>query len=236
MSVEIEALQKGSLNGIQNIVQLVGAQKAQLLFAKLEDVRNGKAPLERVILGEIAKQITSSLDESYFSMASFLLKSPVSREPSADTAVKYMVSPIQCGEGDTVSRVTSATGPDFLAAELNDRVNQGENCFAFYLQPLPEVSLEEKRTLVEDSRLRFETSPVQVATIRIRQQDISSMAKTKYCEDLSFNPWQAQEAHQPLGSMNRARRFAVTASSIRRHLLNKAERQEPVSVQEYKAQ
>ena len=39
-------------------------------------------------------------------------------------------------------------------------------------------------------------------------------------ENLSFNPWNSQAAHEPLGSINRGRRRANSASAVFRHARN----------------
>ena len=225
-------LQGGSQEAAAKITALITPQGAQKLLQKLGDVKQGKAPLELTIISALGAEIESSLGESYFSMAAYLLKAANGAE---DTAVKYITKPIECETSSTPATNISHEDDNFLRTDLVTRAAAGDHCFAFYLQPVPDVDLESKRTLVEDSRLRFATEPVRVATIRIPQQDIASDNKAKYCENMSFNPWQAQAEHQPLGSMNRARRFAVTASSIRRHLLNGVERKEPLSTLEYEA-
>lgn len=217
---QIAALAAGQASAVQEIVKILGPEKGPVLFAKLEEVKKGAAPLEQVIMLSLAKEIESNLKESYFSMVPYAL---------GDTAVKYATEPVACGQDVKFDQ----RDENFLSADLITRVSRTEHCFKFFLQPLPQTDLESQRTLVEDSRLRFGTEKVEVATIRIPKQDISPAAKTRYCENLSYNPWQAQPEHRPLGGMNRSRRVAVTASSIRRHLLNQAERQEPVSVKEY---
>jgi len=229
---QIAALSAGSPDAVKNIAALIGPERTGLLLKKLGEVKAGKAPLESVIINEILREVNSSLDETYFSMSTYRLKSGNSDSLSDDTAVKYIVKPLACGASD-VETSAGMKGPNFLRDDLINRVAKSDYCFSLSIQPLPSDDIERKRTLVEDSRLAFGTEPIQVGTLRIAKQDISSSEKTRYCENLSFNPWQSQEEHQPLGSMNRARRFAVTASSIRRHFINAAKRVEPKSTADY---
>ena len=89
---------------------------------------------------------------------------------------------------------------------------------------------------VEDAAVLWpdNLSPHQpIATLRIPPQDAYSPARRVYGDDvLHFNPWQCVEAHQPLGSINRIRRAAYAASTLRRHELNAVERHEPATLDE----
>jgi hypothetical protein len=49
----------------------------------------------------------------------------------------------------------------------------------------------------------------------------------EFCENLSYTPWHALPEHEPLGSINRARRAIYTAISKARHEINGARRAEP---------
>jgi hypothetical protein len=42
----------------------------------------------------------------------------------------------------------------------------------------------------------------------------------EFCENLSFSPWNALEAHCPVAALNRASKFVYEASSNYRHQLN----------------
>ena len=127
----------------------------------------------------------------------------------------------------------TSTGTDsFLADDLTAKLKSQSACFDFYIQPLPKNQVQSVQTqLVEDPRLDYGTEPVRIARISIPTQDLTK-ANKQFCENLSFNPWQALSNHRPLGALNRVRKVAVTASSIRRHLFNSSERREPKSAQE----
>jgi hypothetical protein len=231
---QIEALSKGAPDALKNITAIIGPERTGLLLKKLGEVKAGKAPLESVIVNEIQRVVNSSLDETYFSMSSYRLKSGTSDNLADDTAVKYIVKPVICGASDVeVEAPAGMKGPNFLRDDLIERVAKNDNCFSLSIQALGNDDIEQKRTLVEDSRLTFGTELIQVGILRIAKQDIYSTEKARYCENLSFNPWQSQAEHQPLGSMNRVRRYAVTASSIRRHFINDVKRAEPKTTTDY---
>jgi hypothetical protein len=92
------------------------------------------------------------------------------------------------------------------------------------------------RMPVEDSSVEWpekESPYVAVARIVIPAQDAYSAARRVYFDELlSFNPWHALAAHQPLGNVMRARRKAYAASSMYRHAMNGRETVEPKSITE----
>ena len=71
---------------------------------------------------------------------------------------------------------------------------------------------------------------VTVATIHIPPQPLDAAAideRLAFSEQLSFTPWHTLDAHEPLGSINAARRVVYEMISSLRHELNHARRREP---------
>lgn len=70
-----------------------------------------------------------------------------------------------------------------------------------------------------------------VATIRVEAMPDPSTAELEtmmaFGQHLSFTPWHTMHAHQPLGSINEARRTVYDAISSLRHSLNRVRRREP---------
>jgi len=85
---------------------------------------------------------------------------------------------------------------------------------------------------VEDAAVLWDGAPHEpLATLTIAPQDAYSPARRVYGDDvLSFNPWNAVEAHRPLGSIMRVRKFAYESSTRFRHEANAAPRLEPTSI------
>jgi len=202
---------------------------------KLVQMRLNKAPMELAIAQQVAKTSGPLIEETYFSMSSYLSSSGIKNVP--DTAIKYSAKPYNCSNGQFITAKTAPTKieENFLRNTLIDTLATTEKvCFGLYVQPVPaSADDEKKKVLVEDPRLKFETKEILVATISIPKQDVGSDAKQAYCENLSFNPWQADSGLRPLGGLNRARKVAVTASSLRRHFVTGQERQEPVTVDDF---
>jgi len=93
-----------------------------------------------------------------------------------------------------------------------------------------------KRMPVEDGYLEWpeSESPYRaVAKISIPAQEAYTPTRRAYVDDvLSWNPWHAIEAHQPLGSLMRVRRTAYFAASSYRHQANAQPLKEPKSIDE----
>ncbi len=221
---------------IATLFPQASATEQQLIFGSLAKkamaMTKAQAPLELKIAAALARPIGSAVTESYHSMASYLLKSGISAK--RDTAVKYSARPVDC---QTRAQLQPEAPIDNLPEnglrlDLGAKLASGERCFDFFIQPLPE-NLDQlaKVKLVEDPRLDYGTPEILVASLKLPVQNFDTPEKQKACEDLSFNPWQADPAHRPLGALNRARKAAVTASSIRRHFVTGAERVEPTTLE-----
>ncbi len=112
-----------------------------------------------------------------------------------------------------------ATDPDFLQHNLAQELSRGPACMQLMVQRQDvhkTMPIEDATVLWKESAMPFET----VAKIEILKQVFDAPAQQQFCEDLSFNPWNALPAHQPLGALNRARRTVYQASSALRHKLN----------------
>ena len=84
-------------------------------------------------------------------------------------------------------------------------------------------------TMPIDDATAVWNSPEQVvlATITIPPQEFASEERQAFGEALSFAPWHSRSEHEPLGSINRARRDAYVDSSATRHEVTKTSQQAP---------
>ncbi|HWU43780.1 MAG TPA: hypothetical protein VN132_10090, partial [Bdellovibrio sp.] len=66
------------------------------------------------------------------------------------------------------------------------------------------------------------SKPIAVATLQIHQIALDEVAaNSKFCEDLSFSPWNGDIVHhKPLGVISRLKRRVYNASRRTRHALN----------------
>ena len=136
----------------------------------------------------------SPFDIRYWSTTPFRLGSP-------EQAVKYSVAPCSQHRSDEPDN----HGQNYLRAAMHGHLEQAEVCFDFMVQPQtdPDTMPIEDPSVVWDE----EDSPfVPVAQLTFGRQEFLSKQALAQCETAEFNPWQAIEAHKPLGRMNYVRR------------------------------
>jgi catalase len=95
--------------------------------------------------------------------------------------------------------------PDFLRAEMKAELSNDEACFELMVQP----QVPGRNMPVEDPTVEWSErdSPfVTVATITVRKQEFDTDRQNTFCENLSFSPWHAIDAHRPVGGLNRIRK------------------------------
>ena len=107
---------------------------------------------------------------------------------------------------------------DNLVSELAE----GRGCFEFRVQlqdPAGNMPVEDPSVAWDERVSPFVT----VARVMIPEQVFNMPEQIQFCENLSFSPWHALEAHRPLGQFNRIRRAVYQASSDYRHAQNRTE-------------
>jgi hypothetical protein len=132
-----------------------------------------------------------------------------------DHAGKYRLTPV-----DPVAPAAAARnrGPDYLAAELAERLAAGPLRWDFAVQ----LYRDPRTTPIEDSTVPWPDDvapPVVVARLVVEQQDLATArarAVAAFVEQLSFDPWHALVEHRPLGAMMRARNHAYRLSTAER--------------------
>jgi hypothetical protein len=126
----------------------------------------------------------------------------------------------------TLGRIKFSRWENMLHTSLLQHLREREARFDFMVQvrkdPMP----------VDDAVVAWDedTSPfVKVATITIDRlpQDFDAAEMMQLGEHLSFTPWHAVREHEPLGSINAARRHVYQRISDLRHRLNERRRREP---------
>ena len=109
--------------------------------------------------------------------------------------------------------------PDFLKHTLAQELSEGAACMQLAVQlqnPTKQMPIDDATVLWKESDSPF----IPVANISILKQTFDTVAQQQFCENLSYSPWNALEAHRPIGALNRARKFVYEASSNYRHQLN----------------
>jgi catalase len=137
--------------------------------------------------------------------------------------VKYAVRPCVRSRPPRQDRTE-----DMLRARLRDELAAGGACFDLSVQP----QVPGRNMPVEDASVAWseKDSPfLPVARITLPQQAFDTPDQQRSCEALSFTPWHALPEHEPVGSLNRARRAVYQELSRYRHAQNGLPRAEPVA-------
>jgi hypothetical protein len=97
-----------------------------------------------------------------------------------------------------------------------------------------QLATDLEKTPIEDASVVWpeELSPyVTVASLTAEPQDAYSAARRIFVDEhLSFSPWHGLLAHQPLGNINRARRFAYRAAAAFRRMQEGRAEIEPATI------
>lgn len=144
------------------------------------------------------KQQVNPLAAQYWSTTPYQL---------GDTAIKFAVMPTSGIDGEM------GTTPDYLRSAMADSLKGQEATFDFLIQ----LQVDAEKTPVDDSMAEWKDAPFQkVATIRIPRQVFDTPEQLAFGEALSFTPWHSLPEHQPLGSINLARKAVYQATSEQR--------------------
>jgi catalase len=147
--------------------------------------------------------IASAVAEQYWSGSAYHL--------GAHQAVKVTAKPCSTER----KREPDGSGANRLTEDLAAAAKDGF-CYKLYVQFQTDPYL----TPIEDAAHEWteEDSPlVPVGQITIPPQDTTNAKRMEMCQSLSFNPWHSLPAHQPMGHINRARRFVYAASKAHRN-------------------
>ncbi|MEN9799978.1 MAG: hypothetical protein RL653_3675 [Pseudomonadota bacterium] len=143
--------------------------------------------------------IPSAATAQYWSGGAFHL--------GAHQAVKFTSKP--CA-GTKERKPGDRKDPDYLRKDLEAASAEGL-CFSFYVQ----LQADPEKTPIEHASREWKEADaplLHVGDIRMPPQSLADERRTAFCEKLSYNPWHGTTAHQPMGHVNRARRFVYDAS------------------------
>ena len=155
----------------------------------------------------LTKPPVSLLEPQYYSITAYKL---------GPHNIKFSARPC---EQYTRQTGIAQDGPDFLRKTLVKDLSGSDACFDFMVQ----LQMPEKNMSIEDPTIEWleSDSPfIPLAKIIIPAQQFDTPEQDNFCENLSFAPWHALEAHQPIGQFNRMRRHVYPASSGYRHAQN----------------
>lgn len=133
--------------------------------------------------------------------------------------VKHSAKPVSCDGKTKIPSGLASFGSASLRSALETRIKENAACFDFLVQ----LQRPDKNMPVEDPTVEWDEddSPfIAVARLEIPKQDPAPALANNFCENLSFTPWHALPAHEPVGGLNRVRKAVYHAISRYRRCLN----------------
>ena len=151
-----------------------------------------------------------------------------------DVAVKFRFDPLH--PFDRSKANFSKSDRDYQTKVVTEFLESNEICYVMKVQARPRARSDDERMLI-DRTFPIEDAMVQwpeaagagnllsakfheVARVKIERR--SKPRDAHDCERLAFNPWNGLKAHQPLGSLSRARLAVYKKSELVRKKLDKA--------------
>jgi len=215
----------------------VGANKPEFFLSKTSDylmffkmVRRGGLDLIKWLIGnQMFREVNAARKFIFTMIGNVLTTQYFSATPyriGPEVTVKWSFQPVDCDTGSPLSDRLPGIGNDYLTERLVESLSNNDACFDFLVQKQEDACAQP----MEDPVTEWTTPFIKLATLTIPSQTIDQSDSGKlFCENLSFTPWHALEAHQPLGNVNRARRVVYQATSKFRHTKNAQPRVEPKS-------
>ncbi|QWT21325.1 catalase family protein [Bacillus sp. NP157] len=202
-----EGFKKGlstALRGVEKAIEAVGTKSAAILSM-------GGHP-ETQLLGE-----------------TFFTQVPLRH---GDYVAKFSLAPVSPELKALTGQPLDVDGhPDALRESVIDFFRTHGGTWELRAQLLTDTD----KMPIEDGAVEWpeDLSPyVTVATLTVQPQSAWNEERIRAIDDgLSFNPWHALAAHQPLGNVMRARRVVYDAMSRRRHSLAGVQHGEPSSLE-----
>jgi hypothetical protein len=142
-----------------------------------------------------------------------------------DFVGKFSVRPLPLS-----GEVESPGGKDRLRLAMRSTLRSHEAVFEVLVQ----LRRDADRMPVGDATVPWDetVSPyLKVALLRISPQEFDTPARRQFGENLSFDPWHALPAHEPLGSINRCRRRVYQVMAGNRRQMNGAALSEPTEAE-----
>lgn len=221
----------GDAEAYATFFEIVGMASMDIHSAKerihqiIELVKSSRSPVVHKLVHALMQASSNHiLGETFFSMAALRY---------GDYMAKISVAPLSAN----VCALTGTKVPNIKEfSSIRDAVAEFFKSNSAEYQLRAQLCSNLSSMPIEDASVLWseDESPHQaIARVVIPQQDSYSPARRVYGDDvLSYSPWHALKAHQPLGSLMRMRQKVYESSSILRHSLNMQPRIEPSSITE----
>jgi len=181
-----------------------GQQKAQFGV-------NYPIPQNRTNVEHVNNTVSTVLQMPFYAISPFRF----GLAPLPSAAVKYRVFP--CNGVIPSINYTGATA-DYLTIDMTTRLAANPGCFYFQVQFQTDTCLHPINDFGVEW-LETDTPYINIARIDIPVQTVVTDTDNT-CKHAAFNVWRVLAEHRPLGSLNRARMFAMMNSQNQRLALN----------------
>ncbi|MCG8364068.1 MAG: LodA/GoxA family CTQ-dependent oxidase [Pseudanabaenales cyanobacterium] len=192
---------------VDNAYEMCAFTKATLTSPEVRKEWLEAHPRTQEILDEMKKVVPSVLETDLWSAMPFHF--------GENHFCKYKLEPEIVPPGSD----PDYDDPNYLHADLRQRLQQGEARLKFLIQ----LQSDPETMPLDRATVRWsETAspPIHAATLILPAQDISARGQPAYGETLSFNPWRTLITHQPIGSIAEARKVVYQASATLRRNVN----------------
>lgn len=142
-----------------------------------------------------------------------------------DYAIKFLVKPHSL---ETPPEIPPDS-PNYLREAIDDYFKNTEQSVKWDFQI--QVYVDDDKTPVENPMKEWDSPPITVATIEIPKQAFDFEERKRYDESLSFSPWHTLPEHEPLGSVNLARKkiYSEIAKARREYMKKRYQEPQPYS-------
>ena len=165
----------------------------------------------------VSHEVENPLKAQYYSMTPFQF--------GADNTVKYTAR--TCALDAPEVSATVDKSPNFLREAMQRQLAESGACFDLLVQlRKPDMSIEDATDQWSEAQSPFQ----RVGQILITPQTFTTAERDRFCEDLTFNPWNAPRDHLPVGSINRVRKAVYDEISTYRRQRNQVIPQDPETV------
>ena len=163
-----------------------------------------------------SKKIADAMSHPVDSVARIDYWSALASKLGPKHVVKYK---LVAGENGGPSIAVDKTYADYLGNDLAYRLLHHELRFTFCVQ----LQTDPKAMPVDQGTVEWseaKSPPIPVATLLLPRQDINATGQAAYAENLSFSPWHSLAEHEPVGSIQEARKVVYRMGSEVRHWAN----------------
>ncbi len=192
---------------VNNAHEMCTFTHASLTSAEASDAWLKAHPTTQRILNEMEKVVPTVLGTDLWSVIPFHF--------GENRFCKYKLEPEVIPEGPK----PDYDNPDYLQADLEARLLNGESRFRFLVQ----FQTDSKTMPLDQATVAWSeqaSPPIHVATLILPKQDIAARGQAAYGEELAFNPWRTLQVHEPVGSIAEARKRVYRASAELRRNVN----------------